>query len=172
MENTFIADPSPWVPMSDPVSLKVLGKFLEEASECCAATGWFAAGRSQFNFDNLVCEVADVLCNIELVRQHFGLAIDNDSWARRVVDEPLADLAIHLGQAGAAAARCLIQGIDEAEPSTGEVNREWLTNGLDNLRGALLAAIGSLGMSVAAIDERVARKREFLLRWHAMVVSA
>jgi len=38
----------------------------------------------------------------------------------------LGKLLEELGELGSAVSRCLIQGIDEAEPTTGKLNRQWL----------------------------------------------
>lgn len=42
----------------------------------------------------------------------------------------LGKLAEELGEASSAVARCLIQGIDESEPVTGKLNRQWLEDEL------------------------------------------
>lgn len=72
---------NPWHPMSDPVELKTLGKFIEELGE-----GTQAAGRCliqgmderepETNKPNrlwLQEEIADILANIDLVIECFGL---------------------------------------------------------------------------------------------------
>lgn len=38
----------------------------------------------------------------------------------------IGKLLEELGEAISASSRCLIQGVDEKEPTTGEVNRQWL----------------------------------------------
>lgn len=46
----------------------------------------------------------------------------------------LGKLAEELSEAGAAVARCIIQGIDEAEPVTGKINRQWLQDELADVQ--------------------------------------
>jgi hypothetical protein len=103
VEKTFIADPNPWHPMSEPQDIKVIGKFIEE-----------------------VCE------------------------------------------GGSAAARCLIQGISESEPSTGVPNREWLTKEIGDILGNAELVIEHFGLDYADIRERAEFKKEHLRRWHEM----
>jgi len=94
--------PNPWHPMSDPVDLKHLGKFIEECTE-----------------------------------------------------------------AASAAARCIIQGIDETEPTTNKNNREWLQEEIGDVLANAQLVIDHFKLNVTAINKRAARKREYLRRWHA-----
>lgn len=79
-----LRDASPWHPMSDPVDLKHIGKFLEELGECSAAASrCMIQGINECepvtgkpNKDWLEDEIADVLANIELVITRFGLNTD------------------------------------------------------------------------------------------------
>jgi NTP pyrophosphatase (non-canonical NTP hydrolase) len=104
VEKTFIADPSPWQPMSDEIDLKHLGKLAEELNEC-----------------------------------------------------------------GSAVARCIIQGIDEAEPSTGVVNREWLTKEIADVLANISLVIARFDLNEFVIADRVSFKKEHLKKWHNMV---
>ena len=71
----------PWIPMSDPVDLKYLGKFIEELGEGTQAAGrCLIQGMDQFNEKeghiNKTCledEIADIEANIKLVKERFGL---------------------------------------------------------------------------------------------------
>jgi hypothetical protein len=96
---TFVANPSPWVPMSEPNEVRCLGKLLEELNEC-----------------------------------------------------------------GSATARCLIQGIDECEPSTGEVNRQWLENEIADVLANIQVCIEKFGL-VPSLD-RIELKKQYLRKWH------
>lgn len=72
---------NPWVPMSNPLDVKHLGKLSEELNECGAAVArCVIQGISESepvthkpNREWLEDEMADVLANIELVTDHFGL---------------------------------------------------------------------------------------------------
>lgn len=102
MEKKFIAEPSPWHPMTDPVDLKHLGKFAEELSEC-----------------------------------------------------------------GSAVARCIIQGIDEREPSTGEVNRDWLQKEIADVIANLELVAERFNLDWHKINERTVMKKNHLRKWHS-----
>lgn len=79
-----LPDPNPWHPMSDPVDLKVMGKLGEEATELgsavcrCIIQGIdeFEPVTGKINRRWLEDEIADVLGNIELVTERWGLDID------------------------------------------------------------------------------------------------
>lgn len=71
------------------------------------------------------------------------------------------------GEAASAACRCIIQGIDECEPSTGEVNRRWLEKEIADVIANAELCIEHFGLDQAFIDERIAFKKEYLRRWHA-----
>ncbi len=72
---------NPWVPMKKPIDLKHMGKLMEELAECLAATSRCViqgveeaesvTGKS--NRQWLREEIADVLANVDLVIEHFGL---------------------------------------------------------------------------------------------------
>lgn len=94
---------NPWHPMTDPVDLKTLGKFLEELGECTAA-----------------------------------------------------------------ASRCVIQGVDEAEPVTGKINREWLQEEIADILAGADLTIERFKLDREAIATRCARKMLALYRWHVM----
>ncbi|MEQ1698169.1 MAG: hypothetical protein ABL901_20255 [Hyphomicrobiaceae bacterium] len=81
----------------------------------------------------------------------------------------LGKLGEELNEAGAAVSRCIIQGIDEREPVTGKVNREWLEDEIaDVLAGIDLVAF-HFGLDPVCIALRVARKKAHLRNWHAMI---
>lgn len=94
--------PNPWHPMTDPVDLKHLGKFIEECNE-----------------------------------------------------------------AGSAAARCIIQGIDETEPTTNKNNRGWLSEEVADVLANAKLVIDHFGLDFGTIEKRMLRKMEYLRRWHA-----
>lgn len=170
-EKRFIADPSPWTPICDATSLKVLGKLAEELFECSeAAIG--AIGQSPEGYeDALTKEVADVLCNVELAAEYLG--IDLPMFHGRLSHpRPTSELIRAIGRCGAAVARCIIQGVDEAEPSTGEINRDWLLHEMIFVRRCCAAVITDRGLDSSAIDSRMTFKRAHLTRWHQMEIIA
>jgi hypothetical protein len=70
------------------------------------------------------------------------------------------------GEATAAASRCIIQGIDEREPSTGEVNRRWLEKEIADVLANAELVIEHFKLDGCFIAERIRFKKEYLHRWH------
>jgi NTP pyrophosphatase (non-canonical NTP hydrolase) len=83
----------------------------------------------------------------------------------------LGKLAEELGEGQAAVARCIIQGIDEREPVTGKLNREWLEEEIADVMANLTLVMQHFDLDVARIMERRHRKIEHLRAWHAMAGS-
>jgi hypothetical protein len=69
----------------------------------------------------------------------------------------LGKLIEELNEAGSAAARCIIQGMHEAEPTTGKINREWLLEELSDVNALINYALLLLNRTH---DER----REYIMR--------
>jgi hypothetical protein len=80
----------------------------------------------------------------------------------------LGKLSEELGECSSAVARCIIQGIDEREPVTGKLNRDWLSEEIADVLAGLKLAIERFDLDQVAIDARVARKYEQLKSWHRM----
>jgi hypothetical protein len=74
-----------------------------------------------------------------------------------------------LSEAGAAASRCLIQGIDEKEPTTGKVNRDWLEDEIADVIALIELNIGQFMLDMNKIRTRADRKKKYLTRWFAMM---
>lgn len=79
----------------------------------------------------------------------------------------LGKLAEECGELSAALARCIIQGLDEAEPVTGKVNRQWLTEEIADVIANINVVQAHFFLSHDAIVDRVRRKEANLKRWHA-----
>lgn len=73
-----------------------------------------------------------------------------------------------LGECTAAASRCFIQGIDEREPVTGKLNREWLEEEIADVLANIELVGKRFGLDQKATGERVARKIAHLRKWHSM----
>lgn len=80
----------------------------------------------------------------------------------------LGKFAEELSECGSAVSRCIIQGVDGREPSTGEPNREWLTKEIADVLCNADLVIDHFGLDRDAIEARVEFKRGYLSRWHAM----
>jgi hypothetical protein len=80
----------------------------------------------------------------------------------------LGKLAEELSEAGAAVARCIIQGIDEAEPVTGKINRQWLQDELADVLAGINLTVDRFKLDKHAMLHRQARKENHLRQWHAL----
>jgi hypothetical protein len=80
----------------------------------------------------------------------------------------LGKLAEELAEAGAATARCYIQGIDECEPVTKKPNREWLEDELADVRANIDLVMEHFWLDRVRMNERECRKKDHLRAWHAM----
>jgi len=81
----------------------------------------------------------------------------------------LGKLGEELGECSAATSRCIIQGLDECEPTTGKVNRRWLEEEIADVKANLIFAIAELGLDELHINRRADRKLANLVEWHGMV---
>lgn len=79
----------------------------------------------------------------------------------------LGKLAEELNEAGQATARCLIQGIDEVEPTTKYPNRLWLEDELADVLANVELVIEHFKLDKSRIAVRSGRKQSYLRRWHA-----
>ncbi len=68
---------------------------------------------------------------------------------------------------GAAICRCAIQGIDEAEPVTGKINRDWLEDEAADVMINLKLVIEHFGLDLTKIEARAVKKEGGLRWWHA-----
>ena len=80
----------------------------------------------------------------------------------------LGKLAEECGELTAAICRCIIQGIDEREPVTGKLNREWLEDEIADVAANLALVIERLKLDQDRMERRVFRKMKHLAAWHAM----
>lgn len=69
---------------------------------------------------------------------------------------------------GAALARCIIQGIDEAEPVTGKPNRIWTQEEIADVEANLEILKARFTLDREFIRQRRDRKFGFLMRWLPM----
>lgn len=81
----------------------------------------------------------------------------------------LGKLSEEANELGAAISRCIIQGIDEAEPITGKPNRAWLEDEIADVLANIELVRAHFGLDVSRIGERVERKKMHLRGWHSML---
>ncbi len=84
----------------------------------------------------------------------------------------IGKLIEELGECVSAAARCQIQGIDEREPTTGKLNREWLEDEIADVTNNLQLVTEHFNLDVVKIRTRVSKKRAMLKEWHGMLEGA
>ena len=84
----------------------------------------------------------------------------------------LGKLGEEAAELGSALFRCTIQGLDEAEPITGKVNRRWLEEEIADVEAMILIAKRHLFLSEAFIGERRARKMAYKEPWFAALEGA
>lgn len=68
---------------------------------------------------------------------------------------------------GAAICRCAIQGVDEAQPVTGKINRDWLEDELADVVINAKLVIEHFGLDNAKIEARALSKEAGLRWWHS-----
>lgn len=90
--------------------------------------------------------------------------------ARPIDVKHLGKLGEELCEAGAAVSRCLIQGIDEREPITGKLNREWLEDEQADVWANIVLVRSHFGLDTDRIAARAERKMGQLRAWHAMLL--
>lgn len=82
----------------------------------------------------------------------------------------LGKLAEESGELTAACSRCIIQGIDEREPTTGKPNREWLEDEIADVLTNIDIAVEYFGLDRSRIHERMRRKTTQLQYWHSLPI--
>jgi len=80
----------------------------------------------------------------------------------------LGKLGEEAGELASAVSRCIIQGVDEAEPVTGKVNREWLEDEIADVMAGSMLVMRRFNLNEERISERVERKMAQLRSWHDM----
>jgi len=80
----------------------------------------------------------------------------------------IGKLLEELGELTAALSRCLIQGVDEAHPTTGKINRDWLQDEIADVWAGIDLLDEHLNLSTFDMEMRAERKKEGLSRWHEM----
>lgn len=74
-----------------------------------------------------------------------------------------------MGEAISMLGRCIIQGIEEAEPVTGKPNRVALEDELADVAATASMVIERFKLHTDRMSGRAAAKADHLERWHAMI---
>lgn len=80
----------------------------------------------------------------------------------------MGKLIEELGELQAVAARCIIQGIDEIDPSSGKTNRVRLEHETADVIAQCFTTIKALGLDNDAIQKRAHEKQRQMAEWEAM----
>lgn len=78
----------------------------------------------------------------------------------------LGKLAEECGELVAAISRCIIQGVDECEPTTGKVNRDWLEDEIADVTANIELVVEHFVLNKQ--PRRIARKKNHLRQWHRL----
>jgi NTP pyrophosphatase (non-canonical NTP hydrolase) len=81
----------------------------------------------------------------------------------------LGKLGEEVNELGSAIFRCLIQGIDEREPITHKLNREWLEDELADVLANIELVQKHFALDIPRMLERAERKKAHLRGWHSML---
>lgn len=77
----------------------------------------------------------------------------------------LGKLAEELNECAAIVSRCIIQGIDEAEPTSGKINKSQLEDEIADVKAQIDQAIFYLNLNFNKIAERRSKKRIYIMKW-------
>ena len=80
----------------------------------------------------------------------------------------LGKLGEESGELSSVVSRCIIQGIDEKEPTTGKENRDWLEDEIADVLANILLVVKHFKLDDEKIAKRSTMKREHLSAWHEM----
>lgn len=72
-----------------------------------------------------------------------------------------------LCEAGASVFRCIIQGVDEKEPKTHKVNKEWLEDEIADVLALMAFVRDHFALDNERVNKRIAMKRAYKAPWFA-----
>jgi len=176
METTDKIPVSDWQPTTNKLELAHIGKLIEEAGELTEAASIMMSIESHLPESRKAYtdEIADVRAMQELLGEHYGLdnLYDYENKPRlergTMTDVP-ATMIGQIGKLIEILGRCIIQGVDEIDPSTKRVNRERLLSAMTNMNWCIDMAILSSDLDIQAIEARIEMKKRFKREWHEMI---
>jgi NTP pyrophosphatase (non-canonical NTP hydrolase) len=77
-------------------------------------------------------------------------------------------LSEELGELQAVAARCIIQGVDEVDPSTGKTNRQRLVDEIADVQAQIGCTVLAFDLNQTYIARRTAEKMHQMAEWEAL----
>ncbi len=175
---------TPWTPTTDLRTLRRLGKLQEELGELTTTVA-ACLENPHHHRKALTHETADVLAQVELAVAQFGLPTDVIAFRMSDSLHPTArpagrgsnpshesSLLQILGALQAIAARCVIQGIEEVDPSSGKTNRVRFTDAVADTLTQVNRFIAHFNLDNNAIRLRVTEKKRQMAEWEALCTGA
>lgn len=86
----------------------------------------------------------------------------------QIVLKHLGKLAEETGELSSAVARCIIQGLDGLEPTSGKINRRWLEEEIADVLACVDVTRDYLKLDDEFIERRVEEKKRKFASWHDM----
>lgn len=80
----------------------------------------------------------------------------------------LGKLGEETNELGSVVSRCIIQGVDGVEPTTGKANRRWLEEEIADVKANIKLVEDRFSLDVGFIDVRMQDKIARLKTWHDM----
>lgn len=80
----------------------------------------------------------------------------------------LGKLSEELGELQAVAARCIIQGIDETDPASGQVNRLRLLNEIADVIAQCNVTVDAFKLDEQQLIDRILDKQRQMREWESM----
>lgn len=80
----------------------------------------------------------------------------------------LGKLGEESGELNSAVSRCIIQGMDEKEPNTGKVNRDWLEDEIADVIANAILVVEHFKLDTEKLAARAEKKMAALRSWHKM----
>lgn len=81
----------------------------------------------------------------------------------------LGKLGEECGELIAAISRCIIQGVDEREPVSGKINRDWLMEEVADVRANILLTLQHFNLDEERMHDRTEKKLHHLRDWHYQI---
>lgn len=91
--------------------------------------------------------------------------VETDAYRIRRLGKSLEEL----GELVSVLARCIIQGVDETDPSSKEVNRIRMQKETSDVLAQLLLLVGAFKLDPESIDNRIHDKVESMYRWEELL---
>lgn len=171
---------SPWMPMRDPVMIALFSKALEESSELLEVYAKYTLySHLPDNGPTAVNSLAEEMGDLLALMSHIIVKCDlgsgrTDLYLETYIKNGATDrkaAMLYVLRLQKVLSRCLMQGLDDMDPTWHAPNRHMLAAIIDQCRGYLYAQIRAYLLDRDAIDRRVARKYLYLQDWFNQIAE-